>query len=134
MHARRLLAIGLGAIVGGALRWSALTGLGVDPYVVLLLVNTAASGLLGWVQAGVRSGRLRRGDLVGLLGAGLCGTLSTWSALAVELGDDLRSGEVLRAVAWTVVSVTAGVGAAWAGAQLQRDGGATAGSPPEAHP
>ena len=69
--------------------------------------------------------------LADLVGAGLCGTLSTWSALAVRLGDDLLAGSVARAVAWGGVSVAAGVVAAWAGARLQRQRDTT---PPTAGP
>ncbi len=131
MRARRLAAIGVGAVAGGALRWLALSGLGGDPYVALLLVNTAASGLLGWLQAAVHSGRWVRRDAADLVGAGLCGTLSTWSALAVRLGDDLLDGSVARAVTWGGVSVAAGVVAAWAGARLQHQRDTT---PPAAGP
>jgi fluoride ion exporter CrcB/FEX len=69
VRARRLLAIGVGAVAGGALRWLALSGLGGDPYVALLLVNTAASGLLGWLQAAVHGGRWVRRDAAGLVAA-----------------------------------------------------------------
>ena len=118
MPGRKLVAVALGAAIGGGLRWLALTTIHLDPYVALLVVNTAASGLLGWVHISVRSGRLQRPELGALLGAGLCGTLSTWSALAVELGGDLRSGEVLRAAIWCVASVAAGIGAAFIGSRL----------------
>jgi CrcB protein len=131
VRARRLLAIGVGAVAGGALRWLALSGLGGDPYVALLLVNTAASGLLGWLQAAVHGGRWVRRDAADLVGAGFCGTLSTWSALAVRLGDDLLDGSVARAAGWGVVSIAAGLVAAWAGARLERDRTTT---PPVAGP
>ncbi|MBU6216279.1 MAG: CrcB family protein [Acidobacteria bacterium] len=131
MRARRLGAIAVGAVAGGALRWLALSGLGGDPYAALLLVNTAASGVLGWLQAAVRGGRWVRRDAADLIGAGFCGTLSTWSALAVRLGDDLLDGSVARAVAWGGASIAAGVSAAWAGARLQRGRGA---APPAVGP
>ena len=124
MRARRLAAIGVGAVLGGALRWLALDGIGGDPYLALLVVNTTASGLLGWVQAAVRSGRWIRRDAAELVGAGLCGTLSTWSALAVRLGEDLTDGAVARAATWGALSVAAGVAAATIGAGLQRAAGA----------
>jgi CrcB protein len=118
VHARRLAAVAAGAVVGGALRWLALSATGLDPYLGLLVVNTSASALLGWVAGSIRAGRIRSAELGDLLGAGLCGALSTWSALAVELGEDLIDGRAVRAAAWTVVSVGAGVAAAVAGARL----------------
>ncbi len=123
MRLRRAAAIGIGALIGGAVRWLAVTGLDVDPYLALLFVNTAACGLLGWVQAQFRGGRRPDTDATDLLGIGLCGTLSTWSALAVELSDDLRRGAVAAAIAWGALSVAAGIAAAIGGIALSGGSG-----------
>jgi len=115
---RRLAAVAVGAVAGGGLRWLALSATGVDPHVGLLVVNTAAAGILGWSVGSIRSGRIRSATVGDLIGPGLCGALSTWSALAVELAEDLLDGRPLVALAWVTLGVDAGVSAAWAGSRL----------------
>lgn len=112
MSARRLTAVAIGAIVGSALRWAMVrtTGLAAEPAIVA--VNTVAAGVLGWLRAAVANGSIRRREVEDLLGAGVCGALSTWSALAVRLGDLVLAGDWLPALAWTTVSLVLGIGAA----------------------
>ena len=112
MSARRLTAVAIGAIVGSVLRWAMVrtTGLAVEPAIVV--VNTVAAGVLGWLRAAVANGSVRRRDVEEFVGAGVCGALSTWSALAVRLADLVLAGDWGPALAWTAASLVLGIGAA----------------------
>lgn len=125
MSARRLTAVAIGAIVGSALRWATVrtTGLAAEP--AIIVVNTVAAGVLGWLRAAVANGAIRRRDVEDLIGAGVCGALSTWSALAVRLGDLVLAGDWAAAAAWTVASLVLGVGAAILAWRLTSRGAAT---------
>lgn len=83
----------------------------LSPLVGTAVVNVAASLLLG-LTAG-RGGVVGVGFHIGLLGA-----LSTWSTLAYQLADLVRTGRVHRAAVYFVVTMIAGVGAAWAGLRI----------------
>lgn len=48
-------------------------------------------------------------------GTGICGALTTYSAFALEVAELSRASAVLTAMAYALVSVVAGIGAAWCG-------------------
>jgi CrcB protein len=74
-------------------------------------VNVAGAFLLGYFTARLLErlppSTLRRP----MLGTGFCGALTTFSTLQLELLDLLRSGHLLLAAAYAVVSVVAGLAA-----------------------
>ena len=78
------LAIGLGGIAGATVRWAAVETVPSStswPWATFL-VNLAGCALLGWL---VNSGPLTRFRLAA--SAGFCGSLTTFSGLAVEIAD-----------------------------------------------
>ncbi|MFJ3095890.1 fluoride efflux transporter CrcB [Streptomyces hydrogenans] len=103
-----------GAAVGAPLRY---------------LVDLAAKGRFGpgfpWGTLAVNvSGSLVLGLLTGLasahaqlfLGTGLCGALTTYSTFSYETLKLYEDGAKARAVLYVLVSLAAGLGAAWLGA------------------
>ncbi len=119
MDPRRAAAIALGAMAGAGIRWAATRAFGAQSIdAVLLGVNVAGCLLLGFVS------ELPPADIdsrtKALLGAGLCGSLTTWSSIAVETAADLRAGEWLGASGWLSANITVGVLAAVVGRSAGR--------------
>ena len=112
----------LGAVfVGGALGALARAGLGVAWPVVpgqwpwaTFAANVVGCLMLGAVLVLAAPGTARRG----LLGPGLCGGLTTFSALQLELVALLRSGDAALALAYAGTSVVVGLAAVEAGRRL----------------
>ncbi len=104
---------GLGALVrtGLAEGWSA--GAGALPWATLV-ANVAGCLALGVVVVRTDAGSARRG----LLGAGLCGGLTTFSAFQLELVELLRDGRAPLALAYAAVSLALGLLAYAAGRRL----------------
>ena len=106
---------------GGALGALARTGLaeawpvvpGQWPWATFA-VNVAGCLALGAVLVLTTPGTPRRG----LLGPGLCGGLTTFSALQIELVTLLRDGDAALAAAYAGVSVVVGLVAVDAGRRL----------------
>lgn len=96
------------ARTGLAQAWS--TAPGGWPWATLV-ANVAGAFVLGLVLARTRTGT----PLRGLLGPGLCGALTTFSTLQVELVRLLGSGHVVRALAYGAVSLVLGLAALDAG-------------------
>ena len=119
MDTRRALAIAVGAMVGSSLRWGLTRLLGADGLdVALLSVNVVGCLVLGFVAQYPQS-RFSR-DHRALVGAGLCGSLTTWSSLAIETASDLRGGAYLDASSWLVLNLVVGLSAAVVGRALGR--------------
>lgn len=126
-QARKALCVAIGAAVGGVLR-HAVTGGAVGmagSMFRVCAVNVAGSFVLGGVNAMTRSGRLRA-ELVGGLGAGFCGGLTTFSTFVggvLEGGRERRGGLV---VGYVVLSFLLGVGGVaggeWVGNALLKTG------------
>ena len=95
----------LGGVVGSVLRW-AVGETDWSAGTVLLIVNTVASGLLGIVIAMWAD---REHPMRLALGVGLCGGLSTFSGLAVELASRLDRGEPLEAFVLAATSLGFGL-------------------------
>lgn len=98
-------AVALGGAVGAVVRhllasapWGPLRG--------ILVANTVGAAALGGVVALVDDP-----VLLLLLGTGLCGALTTWSTLAVQV-EELGRGVPGRAAAYLGLSVVLGLGAA----------------------
>ncbi|WP_200306339.1 fluoride efflux transporter CrcB [Streptomyces adelaidensis] len=77
-------------------------------------VNVAGSLVLGLLTGAVTAGAASS-HLQLLLGTGLCGALTTYSTFSYETLRLAQSGARFHAVANAVASVTAGLGAVFAG-------------------
>jgi CrcB protein len=108
-----------GALAGAPLRLLA-TRLaargGRDPAPGTLAVNVAGAGVLGVL--------LGLGDVpawvLALVGAGFCGTLTTFSALGADVVRLVEERAVARTAAYLAATLVLGVGAAAAGWALAR--------------
>jgi CrcB protein len=103
-----------GALAGAPLRLLAVqlaARHGRDPAVGTLVVNVAGSALLGAV--------LGAGDvpgwIVALVGAGFCGTLTTFSTFGADVVRLLEERALVRALGYLAATLVLGVGAAAAG-------------------
>ncbi|MCH5671857.1 fluoride efflux transporter CrcB [Streptomyces gilvus] len=83
------------------------------------LVNVSGCLILGLLTGAVAEGAAG-GHLQLLLGTGLCGALTTYSTFSYETLRLTETGAELYAAANVVGSVTAGLGAAFAGVALAR--------------
>lgn len=106
---RLLAAVFAGGFAGTLARLAAVEALPPEPGHwpwATLCVNVAGAFLLGLVTA-------RRPaavpHLTALLGAGVCGALTTFSALQLELLEMLDAGRPLLACAYVAVSLAAGL-------------------------
>ncbi len=82
-----------------------------------VLVNVAGSLVLGLVTGAVVAGAASS-DVQLLLGTGLCGALTTYSTFSYETLGLAEQGRRTQALGNVVVSLAAGIGAAFAGAEL----------------
>jgi CrcB protein len=120
---RELAAIFAGGCVGAVLR--ALVGEalphapGTWPWATLL-VNVAGAFILGVLVTRLQERLPPSAYRRPLLGTGLCGALTTFSTLQVELLDLADDGHAALAVAYAAVSVAAGFGALWLATNLAR--------------
>jgi fluoride exporter len=102
-----VLLVALGAAIGAPLRY--LTGRLIPGPRATLIVNVAGSLVLGFV-IGLPLGA----ELTALVGTGFCGALTTYSTFAYETLQLPRR----QAVANVLVSLVAGLGAAYLGLVL----------------
>jgi CrcB protein len=114
---RTLAAVAVGGAVGALLRAVLLEafppGPGAWPWATFV-ANVAGAGVLGLVA------RRLGGAPYALLGPGLCGALTTFSTLQLELYDLLDRGDVALAAAYAAASVAAGLAAVAGGDRLGR--------------
>jgi CrcB protein len=104
------LAVALGGAAGALARVALAEALPPEPGGwpwATLAANVAGTLLLAWL---VRAGARGRGRL--LLGPGLCGALTTFSALQLELVALLRDGALATAAGYAPVTLAAGLAAA----------------------
>jgi fluoride exporter len=131
-HAVSRTHIAVGGALGSLLRAGIIAAAVVaadDLEVVAILgVNLLGAFALGWLL-----GRARRDPawarLVPLLGTGLLGAFTTFSALADQVARWLVTGAPLRALALGVVSLVAGLALAWLGLRLGGRGEGGVGGP-----
>jgi fluoride exporter len=100
-----LVAVAVGG-AGGAVVRHLLASSSWGPFRGVLVANTMGAALLGALVAVVTDPLLLL-----LLGTGLCGALTTWSTLAVQVAE-LGRGSPGRAAAYLGMSVGLGLGAA----------------------
>ena len=84
----------------------------------VLAVNLAGCLLLGYVAAAAWSARADLPMRLGL-GTGFCGSLTTFSALTVDVADMARNSNWGNAASYLAVSVAGGVALAVIGAALR---------------
>lgn len=113
-----LLLVVVGAAVGGPLRY--LTDRAMQSRQDSLLpwgtfiVNVVGSLILGVLAGGAAAGAVS-GSSIALLGTGLCGALTTYSTFGYETLRLAKDGARLYAALNAVISVAAGLGAAYLG-------------------
>jgi fluoride exporter len=122
---RKLLAIYLGGVVGALLRVGlaelASTEPGQWPWATFA-VNMAGALLLGYFFMLFRD-RSTEGLRHSLLGTGICGTLTTFSTLQLELFEMLDGGYLSLAAAYAAATVAAGYLFLRLGIRLERGRG-----------
>lgn len=113
-------AVGLGGLAGAGARWGlveALPTTGVWPWGVLT-VNLLGCLVLGYLAAVAWSARAELPMSLGL-GTGFCGSLTTFSALTVDVAEMARDGDWGYAAGYLAVSVLGGVALALVGAAVR---------------
>lgn len=108
------LLVALGAAFGAPLRYltnhTVRERFGGTPVAGTLVVNVVGSFVLGLVVgAGLGAAP------IALVGIGFCGALTTFSTLALEIWDAMSDDRYPHAAANVALSLTLGIGAAWAG-------------------
>ena len=83
-------------------------------------VNTVGSFLLGVIAAVSLHPQRRNRALTAAAGLGFCGSLTTFSTLAVSVASDLRTDAAGDGLVRLAVSVSAGIAAAWTGWHFTR--------------
>ena len=112
--------IGIGGLAGAAARWGVVEVLPatvVWPWGVLT-VNLFGCLVLGYLSAAAWSDRAQLPVSLGL-GTGFCGSLTTFSALTVDVAQMSRDGDWGHAAGYLAVSVAGGVALALIGAALR---------------
>ena len=108
------LLVAIGAALGAPCRYLVMhvlrTRLRSTPTAGTITVNVVGSFVLG---AAVAAGL--HGSVLGLVGTGFCGALTTFSTWGLELWEAWVDGERRHAVANLVLSLVLGLGAAWLG-------------------
>ncbi len=110
-------AVALGGMAGAALRWW-LTDVwpgGATAWATLAL-NVAGSALLGWLVAS----RSSRDAVAKAVGAGFCGSFTTFSAFGLIVAEHVDSGRVGSGLMYAAVSFAAAISAALAAGWLRR--------------
>lgn len=112
--------VALGGAVGSALRATVAVILSGNPLGATLAVNVVGAYLLGlileWLAAsGERPGERRRAGARLLLGTGVCGGFTTYSAVTEHAAELLRDGDATVAAAYVLVTLLLGALATLAG-------------------
>ncbi len=118
MQLRIVAAVVAAGIIGAAGRWALATRL--DGAWALLIANVVGCGIIGWATARHERTRYRRPVRAGVgspsrpdvgpspgLTIGFCGTLTSMSALALQLARHVDGGRVATAGAWLVLTIAA---------------------------
>lgn len=114
MSATSLLAVALGGALGAVLRYlvafwlAAAAARGEVPWGTLV-VNFAGTALLAWLTASSLAGRGLGEAMTLFIGPGLCGALTTFSTVAVEVVMLVRAGATATALGYATFSVVGAI-------------------------
>lgn len=121
---KQVLFVGLGGAAGSMLRY--LTSVVTLKYysasfpLATLVVNVVGCFLAGLIFASITQETADAQNLRVLLLTGFCGGFTTFSAFALENVRLMNSGNLSTAIVYTVVSLVAGLLAAWLGLSVVR--------------
>ena len=118
---RAAIAVGIGGLAGAGARWAlveVLPATDIWPWGVLA-VNLAGCLVLGYLAAAAWSARAELPVSLGL-GTGFCGSLTTFSALTVDVAQMARDDDWGFAAGYLAVSVLGGVALAVIGAARRK--------------
>lgn len=112
------IAVGAGGFIGAVCRY--LIGLiplkeGCAFPIKTLMINIAGSFIIGVIAVLAMKTEALDSRIVLFLKVGICGGFTTFSSFALETTDLLKDGKIHLAVIYTVLSVTFGVLAVFAG-------------------
>ncbi len=112
------IAVGIGGFIGAVCRY--LIGMvplkeGCTFPIKTFLINIAGSFLIGIITALAMKTDPLDSRTVLFLKVGLCGGFTTFSSFALETADLMKDGKIHLAALYTVLSVTFGVLAVFAG-------------------
>ena len=113
-----LLGVLLGGMAGTALRLAVAEA--IAPLWATLVFNLAGALLLGLLYERLREHRIGRSATWSALGPGLCGALTTFSALQLEAVELARDGSWKGALLYLAASLCLGLPAAALGRRLGR--------------
>ncbi|MUV36612.1 putative fluoride ion transporter CrcB [Lentibacillus sp. JNUCC-1] len=122
---KQLLLVMAGGTIGAVLRYGigAFVSYDAFPYATLL-VNMLGCFLLGWLLTLGKVKKKLHPDWSLLLGTGLLGSFTTFSAFSFETVQLLENDMIGRALIYVTLSIGAGLILAYAGVKLAlRDGG-----------
>jgi len=116
---RTTSAVVVGGVLGACLRWGIGELFGADSLQwSTLLVNVLGSLVLGWTVSvlgmATRNGFGQHLSLAAV-GAGFCGSFTTFSTFSVIVAEHLRSGSLGAAVGYVALTVVLGIVAALVG-------------------
>lgn len=118
-------AVGAGGFIGAVCRYL----IGMIPLkegcvfpVKTFIINIVGAFLIGIVTALAVKSDFLKPETVLFLKAGVCGGFTTFSSFALETADLMKGGKMHLAVIYTVLSVTLGVLAVFAGGGIVRKG------------
>ena len=119
------IAVGIGGFIGAVCRY--LIGMlplkeGCTFPIKTLMINIAVSVLIGIVAALAMKTESLDSRTVLFLKVGICGGFTTFSSFALETADLMKDGKIHLAVIYTVLSVTFGVLAVFAGQGISGKG------------
>ena len=119
------IAVGIGGFIGAVCRY--LIGMlplkeGCTFPIKTLMINIAGSFLIGIVVALAMKTDSLDSRTVLFLKVGICGGFTTFSSFALETTDLMKNGKMHLAVIYTVLSVTLGVLAVFAGQGISGKG------------
>lgn len=121
---KQVLFVGLGGAAGSMLRY--LTSVVTLKYysasfpLATLVVNVVGCFLAGLIFGAITQETADAQNLKVLLLTGFCGGFTTFSAFALENVRLMNSGNLSTAIVYTVVSLVAGLLAAWLGLSVVR--------------
>jgi fluoride exporter len=119
MMLKDFMLIGLGGAAGSMLRYAvSLLVVSRGGTMATLLVNIAGSFAIGLVLAFSSKNEAFAGNWKLFLATGICGGFTTFSAFSAENLQLLQNGKVLLSLIYIVVSIVAGIGAAFLGYKL----------------